>query len=295
METNADGYLRIGELARRAGVSAEVLRAWERRYGLLEPSRSSGGFRLYSDADLERVRRVRELISTGVSAAEAARQTLDEGDRPSTVERPRMPELEARLESALNGLDAGGANDVFDELLSAVSVETLLVDVVLPYLRRLGERWRSGDISVGHEHFASAFLQGRLLGLARGWSSGAGPSAILACPPGEKHELGLIAFGILIAARGWRVIYLGADTPFESLERTARLVEPDLVVLAVSTPKRFRGTETAIRDLGSIAPVAIGGAIDEATVEELGARSLPPDIGEAARSLTRPHTSSPTL
>jgi DNA-binding transcriptional MerR regulator len=280
----ADGYLRIGELARRAGVSPDVLRAWERRYGLLVPSRSSGGFRLYSDADLARVRHVQELMATGVSAAEAARRAL-EAPRPTDADRPPMPELASRLESALDGFDARGANDAFDELLAIVSVETLLTDVVLPYLRRLGERWRSGQTSVGQEHFASTFLQGRLLNLARGWSAGSGPSAILACPPGEEHQLGLIVFGILIAARGWRVIYLGANTPFESLERTARLLEPDLVVLAVATPKRLRGVEDAIRDLATIAPVAIGGPVDGATVTGLEARILPADIADAARSV----------
>ena len=97
------------------------------------------------------------------------------------------------------------------------STETVLTDLVLPYLHELGERWASGEASVGQEHFASQLIRGRLLGLARGWDRGAGPRALLACAPGEQHDLGLIAFGVALRARGWRITYLGQDTPLETL------------------------------------------------------------------------------
>ncbi len=118
------------------------------------------------------------------------------------------------------------------------TVDTLLSEVVLPYLRELGERWERGEASVAQEHFASSVLRGRLLGLARGWGLGLGPTAVLACLPGEQHDLGLIAFGLALRARGWRIVYLGSDTPIETVEEVSRQLDPSLVVLNAVTSER---------------------------------------------------------
>ena len=87
-------------------------------------------------------------------------------------------------------------------------------------------RWERGEASIAQEHFASSVLRGRLLGLARGWGLGFGPVALLACLPGEQHDLGLIAFGLALRARGWRIVYLGSDTPIETIEETSRPARP---------------------------------------------------------------------
>ena len=94
----------------------------------------------------------------------------------------------------------------------------MLRDVVLPYLRDLGERWERGEATVAQEHFASNVLRGRLLGLARGWGRGSGPRAVLACAPGELHDLPLIVFGLVLSARGWVITYLGPDTPISTIQ-----------------------------------------------------------------------------
>lgn len=286
------GYLRIGELARRTGTSPELLRAWEQRYGLLRPARSAGGFRLYSDEDLARVRRVRSLIRDGLSAAEAARRVLGTehvGEPPAVT---LASDAGAELEAALDAMDGHRAHLAFDRLLAGFSVETVLRDVVLPYLRRLGERWASGEISVGHEHFASNLIRGRLLGLARGWDLGLGPSVVLACPPGEAHDLALIVFGIAIAERGWRVIFLGADTPFDTLEDVVRSVEPAMVVLSASKSWRVRNGD-ALRATASLVPVAIGGEITADEAARLGISALGGDPLEAARAVASSPPSRP--
>ena len=98
---------------------------------------------------------------------------------------------------------------------------------MLPYLRELGERWERGDASIGQEHFATGILRGRLLGLARGWGARArGPHALLACAPGEHHELGLIAFGLGLRDRYWRITYLGPDTPLDTVAEIAEVAAP---------------------------------------------------------------------
>jgi MerR family transcriptional regulator, light-induced transcriptional regulator len=308
------GYLRIGELARRTGASPELLRAWERRYGLLRPTRSQGGFRLYTADDEERIRRMKEHLARGVAAAEAARLAADaETPRPgaatstpavlapeTTAAAPAPLQAAGReLAGALDRFDEEQAHAVLDRLLAAYRIETILRDLLVPYLHDLGERWAGGEISVAQEHFASNLLRGRLLGLARGWGQGRGPTAVLACLPGEQHDLGLIAFGITLYRRGWRIIYLGPDTPIATIGQATHSIAPDLVILAGTVPEPFAAHADAIADLARHSTVALGGA--GATAElatRTGAHLLDQDPVSAAEHMDRDrpgwrHTSAP--
>jgi MerR family transcriptional regulator, light-induced transcriptional regulator len=281
-----DGYLRIGAMARRTGVSPAVLRAWEQRYGLLRPARSEGGFRLYSDEDEWRVRLTKELIEGGLSTAQAAHRAMTtpaEDPLPPPSDERLVDDLASRLRESLDTMDGETAHRNIDRLLASMSVEGALADVVLPYLRDLGERWASGELSVAQEHFASNLIRGRLLGIARDWAAGHGPTVILACPPGEAHDLGLIAFGIAISRHGWRVVFLGADTPLATIETAARSSRAALIVLAVSDPRRVHEQAAAIGALAELMPVVVGGHISDEDVEPLGARALHQDALEAAR------------
>jgi DNA-binding transcriptional MerR regulator len=269
--------LRIGELARRAGVSPELLRAWERRYGLLRPERSAGGYRLYSSEDERRVRRMTAALGRGISAGEAARLALDDGQDAPSAET---------LVEALVAFDDIGAHAALDRLLSTLTLDAVLRDWVLPALHELGERWERGEVTVGQEHFASHLLRGRLLGLARGWDRGSGPRALLACPAGEQHDLPLIAFGLALREHGWRITYLGADTPVATIDETASALRPDLVVLAAVDPARLRACAEALGDLGSRFPLALAGAgADDALAGEIGARRLGDGPVEAAAAV----------
>ena len=280
-----DGHLRIGELSRRVGVSPELLRAWEVRYGLLEPVRSAGGFRLYSTADEERIRRMRSYQEQGLSAAEAARLARSE----SVVERPTGAVDVDALARALEGFDEPAAQGAFDQALAVMSLDALLRDVLLPYLQDLGERWEAGKVTVAQEHFASNVVRGRLLGLARGWGQGAGPLAVLACAPGEQHDLALMAFGLALRARGWRIAYLGPDTPLETLHDAARSLEPALVVVSATARRHLARLEDELAALGRQAPLALAGAgATPALAEAAGASLLSEDpVTEADRVAAR--------
>lgn len=279
------GDVRIGELARRTGTSPELLRAWEQRYGLLRPSRSEGGFRLYSDDDEARVLRTKALIAEGLSAAEAARRALANGSGEEEG-RPLADSLAAEMKQALDRYDEDAAHRSLDRLLASFSVETVMRDVLLPYLRLLGDRWASGEVSVAQEHFASSLIRGRLLGVGRGWGAGRGPSLVLACPPGEEHDLGLIMFGIAASRRGWRVTYLGQDTPFATLEDAVRTVHPAMVVLAIAEGSSLAPHAEALRALAEQAPVAVGGGVSPQEASSLGILALEGDPVEAGRSIT---------
>ena len=271
------GLVRIGELSRRSGVSPEVLRAWERRYGLLRPVRSAGGLRLYAPEDLERVRLMRRHLAAGLAAAEAAALASREVAR----EEPPRPLLEAEsarndLAAALDRYDEPWAQTIIDELLATMTVDGVLSEVILPYLHDLGERWERGEVSVAQEHFASGVLRGRLLGLARGWGRGLGPAALLACLPGEQHEFGLIVLGLALRGRGWRIAYLGADTPLETLADAARALSPELVVVSAVTGERVRPVARELGELAAPHRLVLGGnAAEEDPAPELGVLLVP--------------------
>jgi DNA-binding transcriptional MerR regulator len=277
------GTLRIGELARRTGVSPELLRAWEQRYGLLQPSRSAGGFRLYSEEDERRVRATTTLIGQGLSAAEAARRALTEAGDAVDTDRPLIARLSADLRNALDAFDTQRAHAAFDELLASVSVDAVLRDVLIPYLGELGERWERGQASVAQEHFASNLIRGRLLGLSRDWGSVAGPTVVLACPPGEEHDLALIMFGVAVSRRGRRVLFLGADTPVETLRDAVDAAKPSAVVLAVSDPDVIDANAQSLRGLAKDARVLLCGAgATREAVAAIGAERLEGDPVTAA-------------
>lgn len=289
------GYLRIGELARRTGVSPELLRAWEQRYGLLQPTRTPGGFRLYSAADEASVQRMQGLVSGGLAAAQAARLVLsDDESAPPPMASPSATTLEEAagdLTASLDRLDEQAANIALDRLFSTYTVETVLQEVVLPYLHRLGERWESGEVSVAQEHFASNLLRGRLLGLAQGWGQGRGPGAVLACVPGEHHELGLLAFGVALRRRSWRITYLGTDSPIGAIADTSRTVQPAVVVLLSMNPEGFLDHAPEIGKLAGQVPVTIAGpgATPEAA-RQTHTQALTQDPVSAAGNIDRDYS-----
>jgi len=248
--------------------------------------RSDGGYRLYTAADERRVRQMTSLIATGLSAAQAAARSLQGAPEVTAPDGPLVAELAGRLDEALAGFDAVGAHDALDRLLAAVSVEQLIAQILIPYLHGLGARWERGEVSVAQEHFASNLIRGRLLGLARDWSAGDGPLYVLACPPGEEHDLALIMFGIALSRRGARVLFLGADTPIETLTDTVRAQRPAGVALAVTEPERLRAVLPELPLLSSIAPVWVCGPGVSALPAGGGAAELlPGDPVAAARAL----------
>jgi MerR family transcriptional regulator, light-induced transcriptional regulator len=267
--------VRIGELSRRVGVRPATLRAWERRYALLEPHRSEGGYRLYSEADEARVRSMTALLDQGVSAAEAAALVREapegagvgraggaEGPDGALVETHQpvvLAESVGRLRSAIEAFDDGGVNAMLDRVLGTFSLPIALSGLILPTLVEIGDRWSRGEATVAQEHFATELLRGRLVALARGWGGGGGPLAVLACPPGERHDLGLIAFGLCLRERGWRIAFLGADAPPDTLSETAERLDPAAVVVAAVEPGRFERVILPLRELAGRHVLLVGG------------------------------------
>lgn len=279
------GLLRIGELSRRSGVSPELLRAWERRYKLLQPTRSAGGLRLYSLDDLDRVRAMQHHISRGLAAAEAAALTVEQPISPPDA-GTSIAGVRSELSDALAAFDEPRAQAVLDSLLSTATIDTVLTDLVVPYLHELGDRWERGDASVAEEHFASSVLRGRLLGLARGWGRGIGPRILLACAPGEQHDLGLLAFGLALRARGWRIVYLGTDTPLRSVADAAHASDAVFIVISAVNAERFHAHRDELVQLAGRQRLCLGGAGAREAHIDAGVETLVGGPVEEAERLT---------
>ncbi len=259
--------MRIGELSRRVGVSTELLRAWERRYSLLQPARSPKGYRLYSAEDEHRIRVMQDQLARGLSPAEAARvarrreSAADAYLVPFSEDDPDAAQPHYRaLQEALEAYDEPGAQVVFDRMLRELSLTTALRDVVMPYFADLGDRWEHGTIDVAQEHFATNLLRGRLAGLALGWGQGVEPQAIIAGPEGELHDLSLMVFGIVLNRCGWRVTFLGNNTPVSDLDSAVRHLKPAVVVLAATSSSLFDVVAHQLRDLARRVPLLLAGA-----------------------------------
>ena len=286
-----EALLRIGELSRRTGLSADVIRAWERRYDLLQPHRTAGNFRLYGVDDISRLRLMQHYLAKGIPASRAA-GLVHQVQTAAHDTNPGIPAGDVRkalsvLRNSLERFDDAAADRVLQRLLGVFATGAVLRDVVLPYLRELGDRWAEGRVSIAQEHFASSFLEGWMLSMARGWGQSGRRRAMLACLPGERHVLGLVAFGLAMRDLGWRITYLGADMPLAATEQAADAVGPDVIVLAASLPATFRAVADDVRRLAARHAIAVGGAgASEAAAPWLAGRILPRDPLVAAHALT---------
>jgi methanogenic corrinoid protein MtbC1 len=228
---------------------------------LFEPDRSPGRFRLYSDADVSRVEAMRGQIAHGLSAAEAARRVLASSSGRRAEPGAAVPALEEpmrALREALVGFDEAGAHAALDQLIASLSLESFLRSVVLPLLHEIGEGWERGEITVAQEHFASNVIRGRLVALGRGWGRGTGRHALLAAPAGERHDLGLVVLALMLRDHGWRVTFLGADTPISTITDTARRLAPEVVVLAMLAPVELEAAD--VHELARGPRVVLAGA-----------------------------------
>ncbi len=275
--------MRIGQLAERVGVTPHVLRAWEKRYGLLRPVRSASGYRLYGMADERRVRAVLALRDRGVPASDAVARVLN-AERAGESESAAITSpaaLISRLLVATASFDEPDAQTALDEAF-ALPLDVTVGDVLMPFLNAVGQRWAVGELDVAQEHFASNLVRRRLASRTGTWGHGTGPRVLLSCVPGETHDLALMAFGLLLDRRGWRVSYLGQDTPAVDIIRTADVIRPDLVVLAVARIQTLAAVGAELDELASRHRVAYGGAGAVAVRKARGVYALPPDVVAAA-------------
>ncbi len=262
----------IKQAAIRAGVTVELLRAWERRYGIVRPDRTDSGYRLYDDPAIDRVRAMRQLVDRGWSPSQAAREIEANGVpitsptplRPTGGQNePSGPDLATAFVDAAAALDERRVEAVLDEVFASGSFDRVVDDRLMPVLRALGDAWASGSVSVAAEHAASHAVLRRLSAAfeAAGRLDVARP-VLVGLPAGSRHEIGALAFATAARRRGIGVVYLGADVPHDSWIDAAHLTNARGVVIGIPTA-RDRGpgrqvAETMVHSGGWL--VASGGA-----------------------------------
>ncbi|HWN97947.1 MAG TPA: MerR family transcriptional regulator, partial [Blastocatellia bacterium] len=218
--TQATGKYRIGVVTRLTGLSADVVRVWERRYGAIRPARTEGGTRLYSDGDIARLRKLRQAVEKGHGIGQAAKLSdaeLDEIVRDSQ-QAAGAPDVYAvvreRFLDAVQKMDVVTADLELSRAATLFPAHVLTMKIVGPVLDEIGERWAHQEFGIAHEHVASGLLRNLLSSLFRLYPpNGQAETIVLATPATERHEFGLLLTALLAATRGWRVVYLGVDLP----------------------------------------------------------------------------------
>jgi methanogenic corrinoid protein MtbC1 len=201
--------LNIAALTHRTGVPSDTIRKWEQRYGVLHPERTPGGQRRYSELDVARVEWLKERIHEGYRIGEAA-ALLGPGDQVART----VDELQNGIVTATIASDVDALGQLIDQALARSTLEESFVRVLEPALVEVGERWAAGSVSVAQEHLASSIVCAALQKLLSDQRADVHGTAVLACAPGERHEIGLLMLAVLLRSDGWQVAYLGADTPF---------------------------------------------------------------------------------
>jgi methanogenic corrinoid protein MtbC1 len=312
---SGQGKYKMRTIARLTGLTPALLRAWERRHGLLDPGRTEGGHRLYTEDDLAVLRQVERLLAEGRSIGEVAvlgrpellaRSRVRPGpaggptgqgpEGPGTTPEPAGqpvgldPLLEAIVQAAVD-IDHPALERSLDAAFALVSPEYAVGQVLEPAARRIGELWVEGRCSVAGEHMASSAFILRLQKLLENTNrilGDASPQVVTACFPDELHEVGALVVAYLLTLNGIRVVHLGAALPFEDLERAMEVLHPSGVYLSVTREAIFRAHRPHLLELvrrrnGGLVMMLGGQGVraGDTELEELGIRIVPE--GRSAR------------
>jgi MerR family transcriptional regulator, light-induced transcriptional regulator len=309
----------IAVVAERTGLSQDLLRVWERRYQAVQPRRGAGGHRTYSDADIERLRLLNAVTNAGRSISHVAGLSTDElsrmaqedaaarrdqasndTNRAARSQHSRTAEVVEQALAATARLDAAEVEHLLRRAVAEFGVIAFIEGVASPMLRRIGDDWHAGRVSIAHEHLASSIVYDLVTESMRSLTRRSGPDAVLvATPTGEHHAIGAALVGAAAAAEGWRVVYLGADVPAKEIAAAAAIAS-DVRVVAISlTYLRERAKMVdELRDLRALLPAAVvlvaGGTGTGGIETELSAAGIRvgtdlADLRDALRAAARPN------
>ncbi|MGB5261004.1 MAG: MerR family transcriptional regulator [Gammaproteobacteria bacterium] len=286
----------IRTVADLTGVNPVTLRAWERRYQLITPQRTPKGHRLYTQDDVELIRHVLDLLDQGISISQV---------KPLLAQTPGQEQVSAvadagevwrvyqeKLLEAVENFDQHALDAIYNDALSLYPVDVVIQRLISPLLRTLGERWSKRESGIAEEHFFTVYLRNKLGTRIHHMNQRShGPLLLLACLPGEFHEIGLLLFALATVNFGYRTLVLGANVPLEQLPGVLHKMSCAGVVLSGSSRP---GRGVLDRDLPALVsriqvPVFVGGKIaakHQAKIEAAGAISLGESIGTGLRQIS---------
>ncbi len=281
--TNAGNEPRhpIQVVARRTGLTPDVIRIWERRYHAVDPERASNRRRLYTDEDVERLTLLHRAIRSGRRIGDVANLPIAElaelvaADEQAAADAPvaradaasegdAAAYLEASL-AAVARLDAVALERTLTRARLDLSTPLLIDTVLMPLLQEVGERWAEGGLRIYHEHLATSLVKSLLENLRPAHGQlGSGPDLLVTTPAGQLHELGALMAGVIAATEGWRVTYLGPNLPAEEIAAAAGQRRAAAVALSVVYPPDDPHLGDELRRLRQLlpsdVPIVVGGA-----------------------------------
>jgi DNA-binding transcriptional MerR regulator len=289
------GHYPIRTVANLTGVNPVTLRAWERRYQLITPQRTAKGHRLYSQMDIERIRRVLALLDQGISISQVSGMLDEEPDRlvamPTREFVDVWEQYQERMLAAIRRFDEPALESIYNDALSLYPVELVNTRLTTPLLRRFGDHWKEQSTVIAEEHFFSVYLRNKLGARIHHLNQrNNGRQLLLACLPGELHELGMLFFALAAVNRGYRVLVLGANMPLEHLPEVIRRRPCEAIVLSGSARPPGSLLKEALPEMvkRTGVPVFVGGGISERhaeAVEVAGATCVGKDIQSALQQI----------
>lgn len=277
---NKAALFNLQAVLKETDLKPDVLRAWERRYGLPKPERTSGGHRLYSEYDIATIKWLRARQKEGLSissAVELWKEISESGRDPlagdvemavpeapnGAIEANRIDLVKSKWLQACLAFDALSAEDLINQAFALYPVETVCFEILQKGIGEIGKLWYEGKASVQQEHFATSLAVRRIETLISVTPRPTRDRTILAgCPAGERHSFPVLLLALMLRRRGFNVVYLGSDTPLEDMEKTAAAVQPDLIVMAgqrLNAAAAIREAALLFKRTGI--PLAYGGLI----------------------------------
>ena len=261
---------RIHRVAKLTGLSKDVIRVWERRYGLVKPSRSSNRYREYSDEEGALLRFVKNQMEQGATIGGLAAEGHDSlvarmrvATPVSEAEQKPHDRLLDELIGSLDPMDKAGFERRLNGAVAVIPFEEAVQRILLPLQRRIGELWHEGHLNIAVEHYVTKIIQQKLFSVMNQLPVNEfGPRILIACPEGETHEIGAQAVAYIAATKGCHVYYLGPNLPYSDLVNFCEKISPDLVLLSLTELKQEAATLHHIKQLEQLATrwsVAVGG------------------------------------
>ena len=277
--------------AKAAGVTQGRIRTWERRFGVPAPARSETGRRLYTEQEIELIRRMARLIDAGVPVAEAVKaiRSAEVATPVQPAERPPHAEVETLVRAAYS-FDVTAATSIIATCIEELGLGEALRQLLFPALTRVGHAWERAECTPAHEHFLSGAVRSAIESFAAqgGPPAAEAPLVVLACPPGEHHDMGLLALRALLLRSRLRVLYLGPDLPNEALIAASRQTTPAVICLAATAPTSVAALGLAARLIvKSRLPVRlfVGGPAIPGEALDIPGLPLPADLERAAERI----------
>lgn len=274
------------------GVNSITLRAWERRYGLIKPVRTPKGHRLYTQNDIDLIHQVLELLDKGISIGQVKDYLKGKGKSASSeIQSDPWANYQRRMLNAIVRFDTNALDQTYNDALSLYPVDLVTKHLILPLLKELGLRWAEKEGSIAEEHFFGAYLRNKLGARFHHHAPNqAGPMLVASCLPGEHHEVGLMMFCLSALNQGYRLIYLGADTPLNELLVPVERSGAEAILLSGSIdpdPEIFNRELSLLASQAGV-PVFVGGRTAVNFTDEInsaGAIPLGTDIAQGIKKI----------